>query len=442
MGKTHEKNVYLFGLITLFIDNPCTKEKYRKNPTNFTRDRKLPFKTIILILLNMPKRTLSLELHDFFAYLGKGSKNLLCKVTSSAFSQRRQQLSPDVFPEINHLLTNEYYTDNEERVKQWEGFRLIAIDGSKINLPFSEELKAEYGWAKNQNPLEDVVQARASVLYDVLNEMVIDAMLVPSKQGEITLAYKHVQQIKPGDLLLLDRGYPSFHLAFDILEKGADFVFRCKPDFSNVTRNFIASGKEEAIVEITPKQNGSFKGLPYKANHRLKVRLIRILLDSGEIELLMTSLTDLEKYPYHCFKPLYFKRWRIETFYNRIKNILAMENFSGLNSIAIQQDFHCAIFISNAQSLILNEAMPRVIDACKERKHEYKINVSVSLGLMKYRIIDIFIYNNTEKALRILEEELITHLVPVKPNRSFPRDTEKYRKRTKPLMFKNRKKVI
>lgn len=390
----------------------------------------------------MPKRTLCLELRDFFAHMEKGRSNIVNKITSSAFTQRRQQLSPDIFPDMNRILTKEYYTDNVERVKLWEGFRLLAIDGSKITLPYSDGLKTEYGFAKNQSPAEDVVQARASVLYDVLNEMTIDAMLAPTEQGEITLAHQHVQHVRPDDLLLLDRGYPSFHLAYDILERGANFVFRCKHDFSNVTRDFIASGKEESFVEIAPQQNGSFKGLPYKANHRLKVRLIRILLDSGEIELLMTSLTDKERYPYQSFKPLYFKRWGIETFYNRIKNIMVVENFSGLNSIAIQQDFHCAIFITNVQSLIIDEAMPRVNEGCKGRKLKYKINSSVSLGIMKYHIIDIFMNNSTEKALKKLEDELVTHLVPVKPNRKFLRDTQKYRKRTRPLMFKNRKNVI
>jgi len=62
-------------------------------------------------------------------------------------------------------------------------------------------------------------------------------------------------------------------------------------------------------------------------------------LDSGEIELLMTSLIEREKYTYECFKALYFKRWGIETYYDRLKNILNLENFSGLTNQAILQDF-------------------------------------------------------------------------------------------------------
>jgi len=156
----------------------------------------------------------------------------------------------------------------------------------------------------------------------------------------------------------------------------------------------------------------------------------------------MTSLLDFQKYPYECFKPLYFKRWGVETLYDRLKNIIAVENFSGLSSIAIKQDFHCAIFIANVQSLIIDEVSEGISKTCRNRQYAYKINTSVSLGLMKYRIIDIFQNHKPERALRLLRKELVMHLVPVKHGRSFPRNSAKYRKRLKPKMFSNRKNVI
>ena len=419
-----------------------TKEKFKTKVNAFTRNRKLPFELLVLTLLNMPKRTLAIELHAFYTYIKGKIGKTIDSITTSAFTQSRQKLSPDVFIGMNQLLTKEYYTDNQERVKLWDKFRLLSIDGSKITLPYSEQLKETYGFTKNQNKTEDVIQARVSVLYDVLNEMVIEGILTEPEQGEITLAHEHIKHVQQGDLLILDRGYPSFQLAYEILSKEADFIFRCKYDFNNVTKQFIASGKSEAIVEIAPKQKCSFKGKPITKDSRIKIRLIRIPLESGEIELLMTSLTDTEKYPYECFKPLYFKRWNIETFYNRLKNILVVENFSGLTNQAILQDFHCAVFISNVQSLIIAEAQSEVKKKCSDRKYEYKINTSISLGFLKYKIIDLFTNKGAEKTLKELEQILVTQLVPIKNGRKFNRETEKYRRRTKPLMFKNRKRVI
>jgi hypothetical protein len=273
------------------------------------------------MLLNMPKRTLSIELHDFFSYLKRSLGIIFTRITTSAFTQSRQKLNPDVFIDINRLLTSEFYTDNQERVKLWNGYRLLSIDGSKITLPCSEALKDYYGTAPNQYKNEDVIQARASVLYDVLNKMVVDGILSNAEQGEITLAHKHVLCLGINDLVILDRGYPSFELAFKIMEQQSDFIFRCKHDFSNATKQFLESGKDEAIVKIQPKQSGSYKGKPITRNSTLEVRFVRIQLETGEVELLMTSLLDLVTFPHALFKELYYNRWGIEIFYNRLKNV-------------------------------------------------------------------------------------------------------------------------
>ena len=47
--------------------------------------------------------------------------------------------------------------------------------------------------------------------------------------------------------------------------------------------------------------------------------MIRIELSSGESQLLMTSLLDTLIYPIIEFKELYYKRWKIETYYNRFQ---------------------------------------------------------------------------------------------------------------------------
>jgi hypothetical protein len=390
----------------------------------------------------MPKRTLTIELHSFFSYIKQSISSVANHITTSAFTQSRQKLSPDVFVGINHVIIDEYYTDNDERIDLWQGHRLLSVDGSYVCLPYSKELKQIYGTHNNQKQTDDVILARVSVLYDVLNNLVIEGYLVPKSQGEITIAYNHINQLQKNDLGIFDRGYPCFDLAYEILEKKADFLFRCKHDFNNVTKQFMASVKQDDVVEIKAKQKQSFKNKTYSKNSIIKVRLLKIPLDSGEIELLMTSLLDSEKYQYEYFKPLYFKRWGIETFYDRLKNILVVENFSGLTQQAIQQDFQCALFISNVQSLIIEEAQESAKEKYSKRKYEYKINTSVSLGFLKYRILHLFIQKGAEATLKELEEILIEQVVPIRKGRKFNRNPDKYRQRTKPPMFKNRKRMI
>ena len=439
--QKNEKNHSIFNKVENFIFAPATKERYKIRQNAFTRNRKFPFELLILSLINMPKRTMSIELQSFFNYLRRGVGRIV-SITTSAFTQSRQKLSPDVFVGINGVVLDEYYTDNEERVTLWEGHRLLSIDGSYICLPYSEELKEIYGTYNNQKKTEDVILGRASVLYDVLNNIVIEGFLLPKSEGEITIAYDHVKQLQRNDLVILDRGYPSFGLAYEILEKEAGFLFRCKHEYNNITKQFMKSDKQEDIVEIKCKQKQSFENKSYTKDSTIQVRLIKILLDSGEVELLMTSLIDKEKYPHGCFKALYFKRWGIETYYDRLKNILNVENFSGLTNQAILQDFQCALFISNVQSLIIEEAQQSANEKYNKRRYEYKINTSVSLGFLKYRILDLFINRGAKATLEELEKILIEQVVPVRKNRKFIREHDKYRQRLKPPMFKNRKRTI
>jgi IS4 transposase len=46
-------------------------------------------------------------------------------------------------------------------------------------------------------------------------------------------------------------------------------------------------------------------------------------------------------------KELYTKRWRIETSYDRLKNKLHIENFSGREKITVLQDFNVIIVAFN-----------------------------------------------------------------------------------------------
>jgi hypothetical protein len=75
-----------------------------------------------------------------------------------------------------------YGDDNSS--KAW-GFRLLTIDGSKIHLPNTTEIIQELGTIKfettvgNKKITGEHGYALASVMYDPLNKVVVDACLAP-----------------------------------------------------------------------------------------------------------------------------------------------------------------------------------------------------------------------------------------------------------------------
>jgi len=83
----------------------------KNNEKDFTRNRKLPFISLILFMLNLVKDTLQKELTNFMILLSS-SDNSSKKISKSAFSQSRLKLKPEAFIEMNDLLVHEFYADD------------------------------------------------------------------------------------------------------------------------------------------------------------------------------------------------------------------------------------------------------------------------------------------------------------------------------------------
>lgn len=394
-------------------------------------------------MLNLLRKSLQMELHIFKNILEKLHKGqvVINELTKSAFVQNRKKIAPELFIHLFHSLNQEFYTDNEARVKTWKGFRLLATDGSLITLPHTEELGEIYGFYKNQHETT-IVLARASLLYDLKNEMVLDGLLAPHSIGERTLALNHLKYCNSNDLIIYDRGYPSFDLIYEHTQLEINYLIRCKHSFSNAIQRFLASDDKTKLIDLMPGKNKSYKNKSYDKNAKIKVRLVKVSLDSGEVEILITSLLDSNEYPTSIFKQLYFERWGVEKHYDIIKNKIQVENFTGYSNIAIQQDFNCALFISNLQSLIVDELEDEIKSKYGQRKYEYKINDNLSFGFLKNRIVELFMAEEAEKILEELKQLFIKNVEPIRPNRKNKRDVDKYIRRKKPIITKNWKNSI
>lgn len=424
------------------ILNPDLIFKFRLSEKYFTRNRKQTFSSTLLFMMNLLKKSLSFEIENFVKHIHTfiGNSSFL-NFSKSAFVQCRNKIHPEVFKHLSNKLINEFYTDNDASIKLWKGFRLLAVDGSRMNLPNTKELAKEFGRTKNQNKPGNV-QARVSVLYDVLNKYVIDGILSPLAVGEKDSAIKHLNFTQKNDLIIYDRGYPSFEIVFKHYERNLDFLIRVKKDFNNVIKKFYRENHKSQIVKIYPGKNTKLSDKPYNKGTSIEVRLVRVELANGESEILISSLKNASKYPNSIFKQLYALRWGVETFYDELKNKLKAEHFSGYSKHCILQDFNAALFVSNVQSLIVNEINEK-LNENKTTKYEYKVNNNLSYGFLKNRIVTLF-FSDTDMDLVMSEltELLKKHIVPIRPNRKYKVNKDKYRNRQKPKVPKNMKDTI
>jgi hypothetical protein len=93
---------------------------------------------------------------------------------------------------------------------------------------------------------------RFSQLYDVLNDVVVDADVLPHDVGERVLAAEHLAATGPTDLMLYDRGYPAFWLFVLHQIEQRHFCARVPATFSNEVKAFLASGARSALIIFTP----------------------------------------------------------------------------------------------------------------------------------------------------------------------------------------------
>lgn len=154
----------LKAFLTIINSNSDLKVVFTEHPTDFTRKRKLTFERTILLILNMLKKSLSIEINDFFELV---DDNVHC--TKSAFSIQRKKLNASFFEHWNKLLVACFYHYYEEKVKKWKGFLLIAVDGSTSNLVKKEEVMSYFGVQVNQHV--KIPMARIIKFYGVLHHL-------------------------------------------------------------------------------------------------------------------------------------------------------------------------------------------------------------------------------------------------------------------------------
>ena len=224
--------------------------------------------------------------------------------------------------------------------------------------------------------------ALGSVLFDVLNRGAIDATLAQANTYEVDLAIAHLAHTQRDDLLLMDRNYPSYRMLATLLKTERDFAIRCSAgSFSAARRMLKGDSANSQIVTLTPcaEQMPMIRasGLP----ETLMVRFVRVLLSTGEFEVLVTSLLDETLYPTYDFLALYGLRWGIESFYGLIKTRLTLENFTGLGVEAVKQDFYATIYRSGLESILTGTAQT-ILDA-KDTQYPQKVNRAVSFNAIK-----------------------------------------------------------
>jgi Transposase DDE domain. len=389
-----------------FLEKAVEKRDiYFKGETSFTRQSKLGYQGVAINLINLPRRSMAVELEDYFEQVDMG----VCACDKSTFSHARKKLRSIFFKDWYEDQNKRYYESFP--YKTWEGFKLMGVDGTRFYLFNEEQVIAKYGTQRNQHG--EKAMAQGLIGYDVLNGLCLFSDIQSVNKSETAMLLPWLDDISSDTLCLYDRLFPSAFLLYLHQEKQIPYLMRCKATFNQVVKDFVASDSVDELVNIklTSKAIKQLKelGYPVTSKDSVRVRLVKVELDSGETEILITSLLDQQKYPTSLFKGLYAKRWGVETGIGQLKNQLQVEIFSGRSPLAIEQDFYASIFTYNLQSIFIRSLDEQVAQKNEGRQHDYQINRNVTLGILKGRMIRLFI-NPIDGLAEELRQKFINHL--------------------------------
>ena len=441
-----EANVKIIEELKYFLQTVSADSAIRKLVTreenDFSRQRKLPLARIASLIINLPKRSLSIEIQEFFDSLGKSLESS----TKGAFSLQRTKLQALFFQVWNHWLVECFYQYYGAKVKRWSGFRVQAVDGSTAYLFHKKEVTEYFGTQDNQ--YVSIPMARVMQVQDVLNDMTVWGDIRPIGESEQAIMAGQVRHLYEDSLTLFDRGYPSYALMYLLLneETPRHFVMRCKAGFNKEVVQFLLSGKNSKLLELRPTAEAvktlREQGYVITTQTPLKVRMVKVKLASGEIEILLTSLYEEKLFTLEAMRYLYGLRWRIETTYGKQKNQQQMEQFSGHRVICIQQDYAAGLFIANLQSLIEKQCESYLEKINTRRKHRYRINRNISWACLKHDIVKLFLQDRPGEILSCLQKAFERNIEPIRPGRQCPRIKKAKRLKGKYQTFTNYKRAI
>jgi hypothetical protein len=407
------------------------KNTSKKSEQDFTRKRKLPFEDLMIFIMRSACKTLSVEVEQFFQKISQ----VKTPPSKQSVSKARMKISHEGFCKINDVILTGYY---EETYRTYKGFRLLAADGTMLQLPATKAVTGHFG--KNNRDEKQFTCGWSMTIYDVLNEIVVDARLHPYGRSEreylceqLSVFRQEGKQRK--DLIIADRGLPSLSLMVRLLRDGYDFVLRYNGNqFLREFREFYASAAKEEIISVNLRAPGRRQDdgklqelIANGVNPQIALRVVKVPLKAGQTEYLVTSVLDSTLLSRSDLKLIYGKRWSIEEAFKTMKNTMEIENFSGKVVETVLQEYHSKIAVFNLHSVLVQEAQKELDEKIKKQNglkyHKYRINKNVSYGLVRERITELFECDDGDwgKAYDYLLELVQRNPIPVIPNRQYDR---------------------
>lgn len=418
-------NVVKAMLFTSIHELAANPEHYVLHPgKDFSRNRKLGFQRLLLMLLTMEGDCIKEELYRYF---GRSTDT----PSKAAFYKQRKKVKEDAF---RSLLVS--FTQKCQKKLLKGKYSLVACDGSAADI-FRNPDDSDTFFEPNGKSTRGFNQIHINAFFSVLDKKFTDLLIQPARKRNEYSAFCQMVDRSESDtpvIYLCDRGYASYNAFAHVIENRQFFVMRCTDDKTEKILGFpldnirqldyhverILSRSQSKKKRLHPEQEEQYrfvcKNVPMDyitqghPEYRLSLRIIRIELSDSCYENLITNLPELD-FDFDDLKDLYRLRWDEETSFRDLKYPLCLKAFhSQKYEYIIQEVWARAILYNFCSEIAMAVEIPE-----KKRKYVYQVNYSEAI-----KICRDFLRIHDGTTLDV-EGLIAQNILPVRPGRTFPR---------------------
>lgn len=347
-------------------------------------------------------------------------------IAASSFAEARSKLDESFFKQINARML-EVYEQEHGAEHRWRGYRVFAVDGTKLNLP-KELFNNRY---RRPTPSSHYPQGLGSCLYEVKTMMPHDFGLYTHKD-ERRCAREHLATLTGSDVVVYDRGYFSYAMLHRHHSTGAHAIFRLKKNQYAEVREFWKCKETNKVVTLLPE--GPTRQQILRANPRLEIKPLKMRLIKYFIEdktyVLGTTLMD-ESVSERDFQDLYHDRWQVEELYKTSKQTFAIEQFHGRTERGVKQELYAHFALITMNRIIAHHAdrkrpPPQSQTTADKATEPRQTNFKNAIGAF-YTSIESLVLRSASSlnALARLINNTVRRWLPVRSGRKYPRQSFK-----------------
>jgi hypothetical protein len=330
-------------------------------------------------------------------------------ISAASFCAARHKITSDLLKHILHEIAATAFGDGSVCNQRWHGKRVFAADGAKINVQRGEDLERAFGVPEGAY----CPQVLVSILIDVCAKLPVDVEVAPFATSEREHLLAVLPSLEAGDVLVLDRGYPSHEVLQQLAQLGIDFLVRVPSSNTlSVIDELRESLSNDRVVTIVPPAGSPDSWRP------LKLRAVKLRAPDGSESYFLSSLAR-EEFGLPELSELYHMRWDVEEFFKLSKGpYIGQGQFRSKSPSGVIQEIHALVLFIAITRLCMSTAA-----TASEGEYSSMSQKGAVLALAAY-VTRVLLAPDEQRALcelRALLERITRVREKPRPGRSFPR---------------------